>query len=662
MADKYTTNFFIRQEEARRNAKKLVFLFAIAVVAIIVVIYLALRMIWLIHLSPDHSSPYSVWTFNGYSWWDPLTFFVIATIVSSIILIASIIKTNQLRGGGKAVAEMLGGTLISGNTKELKERQLLNVVEEMAIASGVPVPLVFVLNNENGINAFAAGLTLNDSAVAVTRGALNNLSREELQGIIGHEFSHILNGDTRLNVQLIGIIFGIMVIGIIGGKILQGVRGSRKGGGPIILIGLVFWIVGYIGFFMGRLIQSAVSRQKEYLADASAVQFTRNPTGIVGALKKIGGYIKGSKIDSASASQASHMFFGESHRSVLFSKFLATHPPLMDRIKRLDPHFKEELTAVKSTQDIYQAPVYEAPISSLQESAPVTQVVTPVAANPQDVIHLVGNPSQTSLIQAKATLESISDTIKQTVNTPAGAASVIYALLLGSDCRERENQLSALYRSVVTKGDIERIQRLCDVTAVLKEDQKLPLVELAVPQLRLLTEKERHNFLDMINALIIADKKTSLFEFFIYWMINQYLIRDKEDLFAKTTFFHIHQVQYDILIILKALANSGNIGNENAAQAAFQAGVTQIPELAAKNHEFVYSESMNFDLIGSSLQQLSYASFQIKQSVVDACAYCAFADKTITIAEFEMLRVLSLTLHCPLPPFVTDKSLNRIPS
>lgn len=662
MADKYTTNFFIRQEEARRNAKKLVFLFAIAVAAIIIVIYLALRMLWLIHLSPDHSSPYSVWTFNGYSWWDPLTFFVIATIVSSIILIASIIKTSQLRGGGKAVAEMLGGTLISGNTKELKERQLLNVVEEMAIASGVPVPLVFVLNNENGINAFAAGLTLNDSAVAVTRGALNNLSREELQGIIGHEFSHILNGDTRLNVQLIGIIFGIMVIGIIGGKILQGVRGSRKGGGPIILIGLVFWIVGYIGFFMGRLIQSAVSRQKEYLADASAVQFTRNPTGIVGALKKIGGYMKGSKIDSASASQASHMFFGESHRSVLFSKFLATHPPLMDRIKRLDPHFKEELTAVKSNQDIYQAPVYEAPISSLQESAPVTQVVTPVAANPQDVIHRVGNPSQTSLIHAKATLESISDMMKQTVNTPAGAASVIYALLLGSDCRERENQLSALYRSVVTNGDIERIQRLCDVTTVLKEDQKLPLVELAVPQLRLLTEKERHNFLDMINALIIADKKTSLFEFFIYWMINQYLIRDKEDLFAKTTFFHIHQVQYDILIILKALANSGNIGNENAAQAAFQAGVTQIPELAAKNHEFVYSESMNFDLIGSSLQQLSYASFQIKQSVVDACAYCAFADKTITIAEFEMLRVLSLTLHCPLPPFVTDKPLNRIPS
>lgn len=668
MADKYSTNFFIRQEEARRNAKKLVFLFAVAVAAIIVVIYLALRGIWFFHiLSEDSSthnllSPYTVNMTDHFKFWDPLTFVVIAAVVSLIILIAGIIKTSQLRGGGRAVAEMLGGTLISGNTKELKERQLLNVVEEMAIASGVPVPLVFVLNNENGINAFAAGLTLKDSAVAVTRGALNSLTREELQGIIGHEFSHILNGDTRLNVQLIGIIFGIMVIGIIGGKILQGVRGSRKGGGPIILVGLVLLIVGYVGSFMGRLIQSAVSRQKEFLADASSVQFTRNPTGIIGALKKIAGYVKGSKIDSATASQASHMFFGESHRSVLFSKFLATHPPVVDRIKRLDPHFKGELTAVKSAQDIYHAPLYEAPISSIHESAPITQDVTPVSVNPQDVIHRVGHPTKTSLTQGKATLESISATLKQTVNTPAGAASVIYALLLGSDCQERENQLSALYNSVVTKGDIEAIQRLCDVTVVLKEEQKLPLVELAVPQLRLLTEKEKRNFLDIINTLIIADRKTSLFEFFIYWMINQYLIRDKEDLFAKTTFFHIHQVQYDILIILKALANSGNIGNESAAQAAFQAGMAQIPELAAKNHDFVYSESMNFDLIGSSLQQLSYASFQIKQSVVDACACCAFADQTITIAEFEMLRALTLTLHCPLPPFATDKPLSRIQS
>ena len=655
MATKYSTNYFTRQEEARRNAKKLVILFAIAVAAIIIVIYLALRMIWLIHLSPDHSSPYSVWTFNGYSWWDPLTFVIIATTVSLIILIASIIKTGQLRGGGRAVAEMLGGTLISGNTQELKERQLLNVVEEMAIASGVPVPLVFVLNNEDGINAFAAGLTLNDSAVAVTRGALNNLSREELQGIIGHEFSHILNGDTRLNVQLIGIIFGIMVIGIIGGKILQGVRGSRKGGGPIILIGLVFWIVGYIGYFMGRLIQSAVARQKEFLADASAVQFTRNPAGIVGALKKIGGYVKGSKIDSASASQASHMFFGESHRSFLFSKFLATHPPIVDRIKHLDPHFKGEPAAVKSDQNLYHAPVYEAPISGMHESAPIARDATPVSVNPQDVIHLVGNPTPTSLIQGKATLESIADAMKQTVNTPAGAASVIYALLLGSDCRERENQLSALYHSVVTKDDIEGIQRLCDFMTTLKEDQKLPLVEMAVPQLRLLTEKEKRNFLDMINALIMADRKATLFEFFINWMLNQYLIKDKEDLFGKTTFFHIHQVEYDILILLKALANSGNFGNEDSANAAFQAGVAQIPELAAKNHEFIYSEKINFDLIGTALNQLSHASFQIKQSVVDACAGCAFADKTITIAEWEMLRALSLTLHCPLPPFVTDK-------
>ena len=654
MADKYSTNFFVRQDEARRNVGKLIVLFAIAVAGIIVVLYIALRLIWLLYLSSDDSaSQYSATMLSDFRLWDPLSFFGVAIAVSLIIFIASIIKTGQLKGGGKAVAEMLGGTLIPGNTKELKERQLLNVVEEMAIASGVPVPLVYVLNKENGINAFAAGLTLEDSAVAVTRGALNSLNREELQGIIGHEFSHILNGDTRLNVQLIGIIFGILVIGIIGGKLLEGMRGSRKGGGIIILVGLVLLIVGYAGSFMGRLIQSAVSRQKEFLADASSVQFTRNPSGIIGVLKKIAGYISGSKISSATARQASHMFFGESHAALLFTKFLATHPPIVERIKRLDPHFAGELAAIKSDADADHAPMYEAPISSFNESAPAAQNIASV--KPQDVVNLVGNPTGSSLAQSRAILDAINDELKKTLNTPAGAVTVIYALLMGSDCQEREKQIEAIHRSVANKGDTEGVLSLCDLIVGLKDNQKLPIVELAVPQLRRLTEMEKRNFLETINALVTADRKTTLFEFFIQWTLNQYLIRDKEDLYATTTFFRIAQVEYDILIILKALANSGNFGNEDAAKADFKAGVAQIPELAAKNPDFTYTEKINFDLIGTALKQLANASFKIKQSVVDACAYCAFNDKTISIAEWELLRAVSLTLHCPLPPFVENK-------
>jgi Zn-dependent protease with chaperone function len=595
--------------------------------------------------------------FGTHRFWDPFSFVIVATVVSLIIVIAGMIKMSQLRGGGGDVAEMLGGTLIPGNTNDPAERQLLNVVEEMAIASGVPVPLVFVLNKENGINAFAAGLTLNDAAIAVTRGALNRLNRDELQGIIGHEYSHILNGDTRLNIQLIGIIFGILVIGIIGGKIMENVRGSRKSGGWILLVGLALLIIGYVGSFMGRLIQSAVSRQKEFLADASAVQFTRNPDGLIGALKKIGGYISGSRVNSASARQASHMFFGESHTDYLFPDFLATHPSLVERIKRLDPHFNGVIPQIKSDTNIDYKPIYEIPVYGLRESASIAQNTVPVTAKPEDIVRSVGNPTEKSLAQSAAIMATISDKLKQALNTPAGAASVIYALLMGNNCREREKQLTAIHQSFVNKGNVEYVSGLCDLIADLKEDRKLPLVELAVPQLRSLTDMEKRNFLKTINDLIIADNKTTLFEFTIQWILNQYLIRDREDLFAKTNFFSIPQVGYHILIILNALANAGNAGNTDAAKSAFQAGIAQIPELASKNPDFAYDENINFALIDTALKQLAHSSFKIKQSVVDACAYCAFADKTITLAEFELLRAISLTMHCPLPPFITDNKM-----
>ena len=663
MADQLSTNFFTKQEEARRNSRKLVILFIAAVAAIIVVIYFALRFIWVIYLLFEGFTynqsimQYPTGTLYTYTLWDPLSFILIAIVVSLIIVIAGIIKTSQLRGGGGTVAEMLGGTLILSNTHEPAERQLLNVVEEMAIASGVPVPLVFVLNKENGINAFAAGLTLNDTAIAVTRGALNRLTRDELQGVIAHEFSHILNGDTRLNIQLIGIIFGILVIGIIGGKMMESMSHSTRSSGIILLTGLVLVIIGYVGSFMGRLIQSAVSRQKEFLADASAIQFTRNPDGLVGALKKIGGYITGSRINSASARQASHLFFGESHTDYFFPDFLATHPSLVERIKRLDPHFDGVLPKVKNDADVLPSSTYSASISRLHEPAPIAKNTTSITAKPADIIRRVGNPTENSLIQSATILAAIPVQLKQTLNTPAGAATVIYALLLGNNCQERKNQLNAIRRSLVNKGDTDNVLSLCDLIVRLKDDQKLPLVELAIPQLRGLMEMEKRNFLEIINALITADNKTTLFEFSVQWILNQYLIREKEDLFGKTNFFSVSQVGYDILTILSAVANAGNIGNADAARLAFKAGVAQIPELASKNPDFVYVENINFAHINTALKQLAYASFKIKQAVVDACAHCAFADKTITIAESELLRVISLIMHCPLPPFASDKQV-----
>jgi len=660
MADNYSTNFFVRQEQARSNCNKLIIFFTIAVAAIIAVIYFALRLIWFLHLwSNNSTSRQSVVTFNDFRLWDPILFVGVTAAVSLIILIAGMTKMKELQGGGGKVAEMLGGKLIRSNTQDPAQRQLLNVVEEMAIASGVPVPQVFVLEGENGINAFAAGLTLHDTAIAVTRGALNHLNRDELQGVIGHEYSHILNGDTRLNIQLIGIIFGILFIGIIGGEMLKGTGRLRgKSAGLIMLAGLVLLIIGYAGSFMGRLIQSAVCRQKEFLADASAVQFTRNPAGLAGALKKIGGYISGSKINSESASQASHLFFGESHADTLFPNFLASHPPLIERIKCLDPHFDGVLPRIKADIHISPASVRSAPIANLYDAAPIAQNITSVTAKPADIIHQVGNPTQDSLIQSAAILAAIPDQLKKTLDTPLGAAMVIYALLFGSDCQERENQLNVIRRSLVNESDIENVLRLCDMITGLKDDRKLPLVELAVPQLRGLADTEKRKFLETINALISADGKTTLYEFSVQWILNQYLIRDKEELFSKTTFFSIPQIGYYILILLRALANAGNAGNADAALRSFNAGVARIPELASKKPDFIFDERLNIAYVNSALKQLTYSSFKIKQAVVDACAHCAFADGSITVAESELLRVISLTMHCPLPPFASDKQVS----
>ena len=658
MANKRSTNFFERQEQAQGNCRKLVYLFVIAVLCIIVAIYFAFRLVRYIYLVTEvikvTNPAGNLGKITGFSWWDPASFILVFAVVTLFILIASIIKMHQLQKGGGAIAEMLGGRLIPKSTANPAERQLLNVVEEMAIASGIPVPVVYVLDSEDGINAFTAGLTINDAAITVTQGALDLFTRDEMQGVIAHEFSHILHGDMRLNIQLIGIIYGILVIGIIGGEILESHRISSKSI-VVFISGILLATIGYIGTFTGRLIQSAVSRQKEFLADASAVKFTRNPSGLANALKKIGGYIFGSQINSPTAKQASHLFFGESHSDFLFPDSLATHPPLMERILCLDPSFDGIFPKVKKSIAGPQPLSPDIPASAVNRvdaSALADQSVSTKAA---DIINRVGKPTAANLNHSSVLLASISDNIKQALNTPENAANFIFALLLGKDCRERESQIEAIQRSLVCKGNKDEALRLCNLTENLSEDQKLPLVEMAMPQLRGLTAMERINFVETINSLIGADEKTTLFEFSLQWIVQQYLIRENEKVYGETTYSNVSQVGYQILLTLRALANAGNMGNADAARKAFSAGVERIPELACKNPDYSYTENINFAEINTALKKLAYSSFKIKQMIIDACAHCAFADAEVKVAEAELLRVISLALGCPLPPFLPQQ-------
>ena len=353
------TDFFERQSAARRSTKWLVVLFSFAVIAIVGVVFLAT---WAAVGGFEHyghqatissavDPPLADLDYQALQWEVPL-----GACAFTLLLIGggSLFKIAQLNGGGTTVAENVGGIRVNPNTNDLVERRLLNVVEEMALASGVPVPPVFILPEEQGINAFAAGYSPSDAVVAVTRGTAEQLTRDELQGVVAHEFSHILNGDMRLNIRLIGLLHGILLLSLIGRILFRSFaysgrsRSKNDGAGAILLIGLVLIIIGSVGSLLGNLIKAAVSRQREYLADASAVQFTRNPGGIAGALKRIGAAIKGSLLRHPNAAEMSHLYFSQGVWEG-FTGLMATHPPLGKRIFRLDPAWNGQYPETPTT-------------------------------------------------------------------------------------------------------------------------------------------------------------------------------------------------------------------------------------------------------------------------------------------------------------------------
>ncbi|HEX7916176.1 M48 family metallopeptidase, partial [Rudaea sp.] len=342
-------NFFAQQDRARAQTRRMLILFAIAVVCIVVAVDLVVAVAFGV-MGNGHRNAYRTAA-------SPQTGVLVATtlVVLAVIGFSMLYKISSLRAGGGVVARQLGATLIDPHDPAIASnfayKRLRNVVEEIAIASGVPVPEIYVLEDEPGINAFASGYTASDAAVTVTKGCLDKLTRDELQGVIAHEFSHVLNGDMRLNIRLMGVLFGILVIGIVGSKMLQWSGRGRDSNWQVFL-GIALLIIGSIGLFFGRLIKAGVSRQREYLADASAVQFTRQSQGIAGALKKIAGLAEGSKLETPEREEAAHMFFGD---GVGYSALFATHPPLHKRILAIDPRFDpQELVAIAKA---WSAPV-----------------------------------------------------------------------------------------------------------------------------------------------------------------------------------------------------------------------------------------------------------------------------------------------------------------
>lgn len=649
-------DFFEHQDSARRRTGWLIAYFVLAVAGIVAAIYLI--VVFGLGMMDGQDSRTGPSPYEGFGW-HPDVLLIVAVATMGVIALGSLYKTSQLASGGEAVALMMGGRLIDGQTDNLAERRLLNVVEEMAIASGIPVPPVYVMDGEPSINAFAAGFEPADAVIGVSRGALTYLERDEIQGVIAHEFSHILNGDMRLNIRLVGILHGILILAVIGWYVLRSMgltgrrsRGGDKGGGAlalILMIGVGLLVVGSIGLFFGRLIKSAVSRQREYLADASAVQFTRLPDGIAGALKKIGGVPETSKIEDAHAEEISHMFFGSAFGSFRWQLF-ATHPPLADRVQRIDPSFdgnfpKKVLPVRITAQDAErkQTPAEKKQALDALEKAAGAPV------DPSGILQRVGVPGLEQIVAAAAILESIPDPLQSAAHEPYGARAVIYALLLDRDQAMRDKQWQAL-REKAEVQSYQETERLAPVMDQLGDTHRLALVDVAMPALKKLSDTQYVQFRDNVDALIQADEKMDLLEYAVQLTV----VRTLNIHFGLVTPPAVRYRRWEPLIepmidVLSVLAHTG-ARDEDQARRAFDAAWQRLGRTASIRDR----SDCTLKRFDSGLAMLAQAAPRLKRDILGACIACVTADRSVSARESQLVRAVAANLGVPLPPIASQ--------
>ena len=664
-------DFFEAQERARKRTSRLVLLFALAVIGTILAGYVSALLLLngQDQFRSGRSRSYANYSNQNLtasrSWWNPQIFLWVTGGTGAVVGFASLYKWSQMRAGGSAVAEMVGGRAVALNTTDLRERKLLNVVEEMSIASGIPMPAVYVLEEEPGLNAFAAGLTTSDAAVAVTRGTLDRLTRDELQGVIAHEFSHILNGDMRLNVRISAIVFGILVVGLLGRGILYSMSqgrvrssGGKKDNSALVLlgIGLALMIVGYVGYFFGRLIQAAVSRQREFLADASAVQFTRNPTGLTGALKKIGGYALGGTIAHNGSAEIGHFFFAQAFKSN-FGGLWATHPSLDERIRAVDPTWDGKLFEPEEVVDIEHESFATAGFSGgqrlspndtfqrIQEEPPLLpppRVTVPVPFKPARIVADVGSLTEAHFRQAQSLLDSIPTRLREATRDSATAQVLVYGLLLNGDkaARDLQQQLVEKHGSA---ADATALAGLRSSLSVLDPLARLPLLQLSLPALRALKGEPLDRFITTLDELVHADGVVTPFEYAVQKMLLRQLELAQKPA-QRVQFDSFSAVRDDIAVVLSALAQ---LSPKSSAE-AFAEGAAQIPVIA-RDITLLDAPACSLEQLDPALDRLAVCSLPIKQRLLVAAGHVIASDGTVTTEEGELYRALAATLDCPMP-------------
>jgi len=682
-------DFFGAQDLARRRTWRLAVLFGAAVLSLVVMTNLLVALVY-------------AWVL-GFGQGDPLDavgplrrlpadyWFWITVAVVGIVAAACLYKYLWLRGGGRAVAESLGGRLVSPATDDPAERRLLNVVEEMAIASGLPVPPVYVVPAPS-INAFAAGLGYGDAVIGVNRGTLDHLDRDELQGVVGHEFSHLLNGDSRLNLRLLALLHGILFIGLVGEVLLRGAgRSSRRrsvnarggsAGLPILVLGLGLALIGYAGTFFGKLIKAAVSRQREYLADAAAVQFTRNPLGIAGALKKIGALAEGSRMRGAAAHEASHLFFGPVARAWL-GGLTSTHPPLAQRIRAIDPAWDGRFpvlaaanagetppagapsagrTAQGDAPDLLSQDIGTADATTLLAAAtakPTLAAQSDSTLLPDAVSATVGRVDDRALEQAGRLIGALPADLRAAAHDPWAARALTFALVLAGHPSATAERTARLVGDAALAGET---LRLLPLAAPLDEAHRLVLVELAAPSLKTISAAQFVRFRTTLIALMGLDRRIDLFE----WVLYRVLLRDLQAHFGLEAGRPRRaeplagpgrgpgawrprsppRTEQALATLLSALAREESPGSD--PETAFRAGLA----LAGLGAAYDGAEDPDFRRLSRALAELGRLPPLQKPRVIKACAATVLADGRISPRQGALLQGIAAALECPLPPAI----------
>ena len=648
-------NFFEQQDIARRNSRMLVLLFLAAVLLLIVLANAAVAAF--LFFSQDYNiysgSRQGMGGFLSYFTW--ARFGGIGLATTATVAMVVFLKWLQLSTGGKVVAESMGGTRILPQTRDRAERRCLNVVEEMSLAANMPVPPVYVMNGERGINAFAAGITPADAVVAVTRGTIEHLKRHELQGVIAHEFSHILNGDMRLNIRLAAMLKGITFIGDVGHILLRSSnrhrtganRDSGKSAGSLSMLGLALWLLGWLGGLAAGFIKAAISRQKEFLADASAVQYTRSSDGIGDALKVIGGYIPGTLVHAARAAEMSHIFFGQIEHHLW--QVFATHPPLHERISRVDPSWNGQYIERKPQPYADQpsrpgsgevgvgraALVAAAMAGALLEDEPAQQL--------RDELEDANfGPSPDQLEQETATRQDIPLVFVQHSHEPLGAHALVFSLLISSQHEVRQGQLAIIRKAGIT-GLADLVHTLSPGVLELGAPRRLPLLEMCLPALKAMSLGQYRKFKDTLLSLIQADQRTELHEWCLFQLVRHYL--DPEFIQVKSSrarYRKLQKVAYHVRVVLSVLAHEG--GGET--DTVFRLGADY---LGFDSMAILPREQGSVAAFSKAVHELADCYPLLKPRLLKAMTLAASADGKLSPVEREIIASMAAVMDCPVP-------------